>query len=325
MAAVSAARQLTVFGTAFALRDPWPWPALAGLARLGDELGYRAVLLPEIAGRDSFVALAGLAGETSQLLLGTGIVPMTSRRPALTAMAVATVHERSGGRAILGIGTGAPRPGALGELATQVAEIRSRLQAKLDDGADGSTLVLERPVPIWIAALGPRALMLAGALADGVLLNWCTPARVTEARHIVGEAALAAGRDPNAITVATYVRSAVEGGEPGDDERARRALAAASAEYASYPAYRRQFEAMGLGPAAGSAAAARAAGSEPVPETVAPLIDAVCASGKSSAARARLQAFRDAGCDLPVVYPVPFGEDREASVAHTLRMLAPDR
>ena len=94
---MSAARQPTVSGTAFALRDPWPWPAFAGLARLGDELGYRAVLLPEIAGRDSFVALAGLAGETSQLLLGTGIVPMTSRLPALTAMAVATVHERSGG------------------------------------------------------------------------------------------------------------------------------------------------------------------------------------------------------------------------------------
>ena len=93
-----------------------------------------------------------------------------------------------------------------------VAVRRDRLEDKqgrrltdfldLGDGADGSTLVLDRPVPIWIAALGPRALALAGTLADGVLLNWCTPARVTEAKHIVVDAALAAGRDPSAITVA---------------------------------------------------------------------------------------------------------------------------
>ena len=93
-------------GTAFALRDAFPWPTFAGLARTAEALGYRAVFLPEIAGRDAFAALTGLAGETGELLLGTGIVPMTSRSPRVTAMGVATVHERSGGRAILGLGTG---------------------------------------------------------------------------------------------------------------------------------------------------------------------------------------------------------------------------
>ena len=77
--------------------------------REGETLGFRAVFLPEIAGRDATAALAALAGVTSELLLGTGIVPMTARRDQLTAMAAPTVHERSGGRAILGIGTGAPR------------------------------------------------------------------------------------------------------------------------------------------------------------------------------------------------------------------------
>jgi 5,10-methylenetetrahydromethanopterin reductase len=321
MAAVTAARQPRVTGTGFALRDPWPWPTFEGLARDGDDLGYRAVLLPEIAARDAFAALSALAGATPHLLLGTGIVPMTSRRPTLTAMGAATVQERSGGRAILGLGTGAPRPGALDELQEQVLTIRRLLQAAASGDADDSVLALDRPVPIWIAALGPRAVGTAGRIADGVLLNWCSPERVAQARAQLTEAAEAVGRDPSTLTVASYIRSAVAGG--ADDERARRALAVVAGEYASYPAYRRQFEAMGVGAAARAAATARAAGREPSPDGVAPLLDAVCLSGKS--ARSRIEEFRAAGCDLPVVYPVPFGPDAAGSVARTLRELAPRR
>ena len=99
------------------------------------------------------------------------------------------------GRAILGLGTGAPRPGALDELRAQVAEIR----ASLDPGGrrergDGR-LGLDRPVPVWIAALGPRAVALAGETADGVLLNWCSPERVADASAAVRAAAERAGRD----------------------------------------------------------------------------------------------------------------------------------
>ena len=282
--------------------------------RQGEALDYRAVFLPEIAGRDAFAALAALAGVTSELLLGTGIVPMTSRRVALTAMGAATVHERSGHRAILGIGTGAPRAGALDELEAQVGRIRSLLDPEHDE----PVLALDRPVPIWIAALGPRAVAAAGRVADGVLLNWCTPERVAEARAQVRESAERARRDPSAITVAAYIRAAV--GVDADDVSARRALAGAAGEYASYPAYRRQFESMGVGAAADAAAAARASGMVSF-DAVAPLLDAVCVSGSS--ARARLEAFRDAGCDLPVVYPVAYGPDGARSVADTLLVLAP--
>jgi alkanesulfonate monooxygenase SsuD/methylene tetrahydromethanopterin reductase-like flavin-dependent oxidoreductase (luciferase family) len=313
MAAMNAGRQPIVRGTGFALRDAWPWPVFSRLARLGDELGYRAMFLPEIAGRDAFAALMGAAGETSRTLLGTGIVPMVSRRPELTAMGVATVHERSGGRAILGLGTGPPRPGALDELRAQVGRIRGALGAATGRDAGRSVLVLDRPAPIWIAALGPRAVALAGLVADGVLLNWCTPERVAEARAAVREAAGRAGRDPDSVTIAVYIRSAI-----GEDDAARRALGAAAAEYASYPAYRRQFEAMGIGKAA-----AAAAGDEPPIDVVAPLLDAVCLSGSRERARFRLQEYRDAGCDLPVVYPVAVPPDHERSVADTVRMLAP--
>src|SRR5256885_5758626 len=106
MAAVSGLRQPR--GTAFALRDPLPWRDLSALARRGEELGYEGVFLPEIGGRDVLAALAALAGETERLVLASGIVPMRSRTVPLTAMAAATVQERSGGRAILGLGTGRP-------------------------------------------------------------------------------------------------------------------------------------------------------------------------------------------------------------------------
>ena len=91
-------------GIAFALRDPFPWSVFAGLAREAEALGYSAVFVPEIAGRDALVALGALAGETERLLLGTGIVTMGARTTMLTAMGAATVHERSSGRILLGLG-----------------------------------------------------------------------------------------------------------------------------------------------------------------------------------------------------------------------------
>ncbi len=83
-----------------------PWKELAGIVRDVEPAGYTAVFLPEITGRDALVTLGMFAGETRHLLLGTGVLPMRSRTPLLTAMGAATVHERSGGRLILGLGTG---------------------------------------------------------------------------------------------------------------------------------------------------------------------------------------------------------------------------
>ncbi len=146
-------------------------------------------------------------------------------------------------------------------------------------------------MPIWVAALGPKAVRLAGEIADGVILNWCTPERVAEARDAIRVAAGEAGRDPDAVTIAVYVRASFS-------DRADEALLGAAAEYASYPAYARQFEAMGV---------------EPSPEAV---VEAVCLRGDPDRARERLEAYREAGADLPVVYPVLApGEGREAALA----------
>ena len=78
---------------------------------MGEDAGFDALFLPEVGARDTLATLAALAGETSRLRLGTGVVPLPSRSPALLAIAAATVQELSGGRLLLGLGTGPSGPG----------------------------------------------------------------------------------------------------------------------------------------------------------------------------------------------------------------------
>ena len=279
--------------TGFALRDPYPWGEFVGLVRAGETAGYRVLFLPEVGTRDTLAALMGLAGETDRLLLGTGVVPLPARSPGLLAMAAATVQERSGGRLLLGLGTGPSVPGALARLRSTVEALRRAFAGVAD-------LPLPLPPQIWIAALGPKATTLAGEIADGVILNWCTPARVATAVAQVEAGAEAAGRDPRAVTIAVYVRAALA---PGAADGAR----LAAAEYASYPSYRRQFADLGIDPAD--------------PDAV---VRAVMLTDASSAAE-RLATYRTAGAHLPVVYPVlPLGPPSADAVRETLGVLAPN-
>jgi alkanesulfonate monooxygenase SsuD/methylene tetrahydromethanopterin reductase-like flavin-dependent oxidoreductase (luciferase family) len=318
-----AAEERRVAGTAFALRDPYRWGDLAGLARIGESLGYRALFLPEVGSRDVLATLTGLAGETRSLLLASGVVPLPARSGRLLAKAGATVQERSDGRLLLGIGTGPASPGALDHLRTTVAMLRAAFAGEEAVTPDGErfrlALVPEEAPSIWIAALGPKAVRVAGEIADGVLLNWCTPERVAEAVAGVDEGAAAAGRDPREVTVGVYVRACIH----DEEHAALEAVQTAAGEYASYPAYARQFERMGLGEEARRAAAAHAAARPAeVPEG---FVRAVAAIGDRATAGSRLDEYRAAGADLPVVYPalVP-GIAPARSAQATLEELAPN-
>jgi 5,10-methylenetetrahydromethanopterin reductase len=304
-------------GVGFALRDALPWNDLAAVVRAAEASGYGALFLPEITGRDALAALTALAGETRDLHLGTGVVPMRSRTLLLLAMGAATAHERSGGRLILGLGTGTAGRGALDELRDNVLALRALLAGEgFERQGERIRLALDpgSPVPIWIAALGPKAMRLAGEVADGVLLNWCPPERVAFARERIVEGAAARGRDPEEVSIGVYVR-AWAGGE---DAWALPALKQATGQYASYRAYARQFHEVGLG--AEGEAAARAHGEGRIDEVPEALVRAVCAVGADAASH--LAAYRAAGAHLPVVYPVVVG-DPAPSIERTLLALAP--
>ncbi|MGH2556107.1 MAG: LLM class flavin-dependent oxidoreductase, partial [Actinomycetota bacterium] len=73
---------------------------------MAEDTGYEAVFVPEISGREAFSTLAGFATATTRIGLGTGVVTIPSRSPVTSAMAAATVHDLSGGRAVLGVGAG---------------------------------------------------------------------------------------------------------------------------------------------------------------------------------------------------------------------------
>jgi 5,10-methylenetetrahydromethanopterin reductase len=318
------------------LRDPLPWDDALRVVRTAEASGYDAIFVPEIQAREAFATLTGFGAATERLRLGTGVVTMQSRTPTLTAMAAATVHDETGGRFILGIGAGAGRgaaglrpssadlrPLALTEEYTRV--VRGALAGEritseafgVRDFELGLSFTDPGPPDVWLAALGDRMVALAGRSADGILLNWCTPERVSAACRTLAEAAEAAGRDPSALTVAVYVRAALE----VDEGAALGALREMTGLYASYPAYRKQMAAMGFAAEGETAAAAHAAGrAEDVPES---LVRALIVLGDRGAALARFGAYHEAGADLVLCYPVVAGDHALSSVMGTAMAAAP--
>ena len=302
------------------VRQVLPWPDLVGIVETAEETGYEAVFTPEIAAREAFSTLAGFAAATTWVGLATGVVRLDRRDVHTTALAASTLEDLSGGRFILGVGSGGP----IEETRRSVTGVRAALRGHevAGIGPTGEPLVstLDRPspdVPLFLAALGPRMTELAGEVADGVLLNWCTPERVALARQEVARGAERAGRDPAGITVAVYVRACLG----HDRAHAMAALREAAGLYASMPRYRRQFGSMGLGAEAEAAARPGEGGRwDHVPES---LVSAVCVSGSREEAQERLAAFHQAGADLVVVYPVP-AQEAVSSIMGTVLAAAPD-
>jgi alkanesulfonate monooxygenase SsuD/methylene tetrahydromethanopterin reductase-like flavin-dependent oxidoreductase (luciferase family) len=319
------------------LRDPLPWNDAVRVVRTAEASGYEAVFVPEIQAREAFSTLTGFGMATERLRLGTGVVTLQTRTPAITAMAAATVHDVTGGRFVLGIGAGSGRgaaglrpagsdlrPLALSEEYTRI--VRGALAGERVTseafGLDGFRLSLSfeddaGPPDVWLAALGDRMVALAGRAADGILLNWCTPERVAAARRTLADAAEAAGRDPASLTIAVYVRAALE----VDEGVALGALREMTGLYASFPAYRAQMVAMGLAAESEAAAAAHAAGrSEEVPES---LVRALIVLGDRTEALERFRTYHEAGADLVLCYPVVAGDHALSSVMGTAVAAAP--
>jgi 5,10-methylenetetrahydromethanopterin reductase len=188
--------------------------------------------------REVFSVLGAAALATRSLVLATGVANATTRHPAVLAGAAATLAELSGGRFVLGLGTGASsvrtlglRPAPLARLEEVVAAVRAlvRGESALWDGHELRTPWAAADVPIYVAAAGPRALDLAGRVADGVVVQAGVHARlVQDALARVEAGAAAAGRDPRDVVVCARVGCAVD----RDRTRARDAMRGYAADAA---------------------------------------------------------------------------------------------
>jgi probable F420-dependent oxidoreductase len=161
--------------------------------------------------REVYPLLTLMAINTSHMRLGTCVTNPATREPSVTASALATLDEISGGRMDLGIGRGDSSVRVLGKLPTTmktleqaVTVIRDLVEGRTTryEGAD-----LDLPwtgkwkLPVWIAGYGPMALALTGRIADGLILQLADPDLIRWMAGLMHVAAANAGRDPAAIKV----------------------------------------------------------------------------------------------------------------------------
>ena len=182
--------------------------AFAADVRRAERLGWDAAFQPDsqLRRRDTYVLLAAAARTTERIALGPLIANPVNRHPTVTASSIATIDELAPGRTLLGWGVGdtAVRLAGLRPARVKELEASTRLMRALLDGesvdvgaAQPARLPHHRPVPIWIAAGGPRTLRMAGGVADGVFIRVGThPANIATAVDAIRAGAADAGRDP---------------------------------------------------------------------------------------------------------------------------------
>jgi 5,10-methylenetetrahydromethanopterin reductase len=187
-------------------------------ARLAEEVGFSLVGVADSQSvfRELYATMALCAQATRRVRIGPSVTNPVTRHPAVAASGIATIEEIAPGRAFFGIGSGdsailnlAERPATLADMRAYVESVRA-LHAKGETAWHGRTARLtwvNRPLPIYLSAEGPRTLELAGEIADGVIVNvGLDPSLVRDAVASVHAGARRAGRDPAAIDLWTLVR-----------------------------------------------------------------------------------------------------------------------
>jgi 5,10-methylenetetrahydromethanopterin reductase len=176
-----------------------------------ETLGWDAAWQPDsqLRRRDTYVLLAAAAQATRRITLGTLLANPMNRHPTVTASSIATIDELAPGRVALGWGVGDTAVRLAGLRPARVAELEAstKLMRALLDGqevevgaARPAKLPHHRPVPIWIAAGGPRTLRMAGGVADGVFIRVGThPANIARSIDAIRAGAKDAGREPSAV------------------------------------------------------------------------------------------------------------------------------
>jgi alkanesulfonate monooxygenase SsuD/methylene tetrahydromethanopterin reductase-like flavin-dependent oxidoreductase (luciferase family) len=173
-------------------------------------LGYASLWTPNRDGHP--FALCALWHAASGLKTGISVAPLQRWTVAQLVAGARMALDRTAGHFVLGVGSGSEQDAPVRKMRDLVTALRPELPG----------------APIYLGALGPQMLRLAGERYDGAALNWCSPEQTLWSRERVAAGALRAGRDPRAVRIHEYVRVCVD----PDVAAARRALAKMVLSYA---------------------------------------------------------------------------------------------
>jgi F420-dependent oxidoreductase-like protein len=209
-------------GLSLGYQTAWTTPAdHLALAQEADRLGFSVVWAAEAYGSDAPTILSWIAGQTSRIDVGTAVMQIPARSPAMTAMTAATIDLFTGGRFRLGLGVSGPQVSEgwhgvrfahpLARTREYVTVVRTALARKplmhdgefyplpLPDGPGKALRLTLHPardqIPIYLAAVGPRNLELAGEIADGWLAIFYAPEHAAEQLAHLTTGRARAGRD----------------------------------------------------------------------------------------------------------------------------------
>jgi len=302
------------------------------VAREADELGYSAVWVAEANAAEGMSLLGAITQVAPRIGVGTGVLALQLRTPPLHAMGAATLQQLAGDRDVfLGVGISSPAVAGqwhgAGYTDRPIAQVREFLTL-LRECLAGETVTFEgdfynvkrfrlglklgdRRPKIALAALNEQMLRVGGELADVVLLNYLPATLVPWCVERV--------RAGGAAEIHAYVHCAVTDRDRYAD-LARKDLL----NYAVVPAYATQFARAGFADDVANfrdrwAARDRDGALAAIGDG---WVDAIQIMGDEQHVRDAVQAYSDQGVDVPIVFAIPWGEDRVATVSRTLRALA---
>jgi 5,10-methylenetetrahydromethanopterin reductase len=304
---------------AFSTLPDSPPTTLVDWAKAAEDAGFASVFMTE-AGNDSLACALALGLQTKRVMLGTAITNIYFRHPMLLANEAAAVQEFTGGRFILGLGTGHREMNTtlkidMGDPMAKMREVVAAIRKPLEGGTTGPRVT--KKLPIYLAGVSKPMVKLAGEIGDGVIFNFYPPRRVKEAIGELAEGARAAGRDPQQVEPTLFATAFIS----DDLEAARRPARKLLSRYGALRFYgnmiaRAGFESeiAGIRAAGRDAEAAMRAVSEN-------MIDSTLLVGPESRVRERLKELVAPGVGTVIVFTNPVNEDRNSAVQRTIRAL----
>lgn len=196
---------------------------LAKNAEIAEEAGFDVITMGDNQNlkRDLYMALTAMADATESIAIGPMVTNPITRHPGVTANAMCTLNDFSGGRAILGIGAGDSAVHTLGEKPARLRKMKEDIEliralsrgesVEYNDSEVQLSWVDDQRFPIYWAAEGPKTQHLAGALADVVVAGTgILPEIIDDQIERVREGARDAGRDPDEVEIWVMARCNVD-------------------------------------------------------------------------------------------------------------------